>query len=77
MSRYGSRLYNYSVLKNEKTAFLVNYGRRRIAFLTPNPFKWCAFFRTIDGMLRYVAVRYGALEISDKYGLPTVLFLKD
>jgi hypothetical protein len=40
------------------------------------------FFRTIDGLLRYGTVRYarvrystlgyGALEISDKYGLPTV-----
>ena len=46
------------------------------------------FFRTIDGLfwygtvsyasiryrtLGYATVRYGSLEISDKYGLPTVL----
>jgi hypothetical protein len=29
--------------------------------------KCALFFRTIEGLLRYVAVRYGGLEISDKY----------
>jgi hypothetical protein len=38
------------------------------------------FFRTIDGMLRYGTVQYGALgygtlENSDKNGFPTVVFL--
>jgi len=31
------------------------------------------FFSTIDGTVRYDRGRYGALEISDEYGLPTVL----
>jgi hypothetical protein len=39
----------------------------KLRFLTLNPFKWCAIF----GNDR----RYGALETSDKNGLPTVLTL--
>jgi hypothetical protein len=30
------------------------------------------FFRTIDGLLRYSTVRYGALKNSDKFALPIV-----
>jgi hypothetical protein len=52
MLRYGLRSYNFSVLKKgEKTAFLVRYGTRQIAFLTINPFKWCAIFRKLSQKL--------------------------
>jgi hypothetical protein len=39
--RYGSRSYNFKVLKMAKNGFLVRYGSRQIAFLTLIPFGWC------------------------------------
>jgi hypothetical protein len=42
MLRYGSRSYNFSVLK--KSAFLVRCGSRQTAFLTLIPFKWGGIF---------------------------------
>jgi hypothetical protein len=68
MLRYCSRSFNFSVIK--KIAFSVRFIRRLIAFLTLNPLKWFAFFYNDR---RFVAVRYGALENSDKNGLPIAL----
>jgi len=41
---------------------------KKLAFLTLNPFKWCAIFKTIDSLLRYGTIRYGTVRYARNFG---------
>ena len=82
MLRYGSRLYNFTVLKKGiKRIFGTLWFTPNCGFNTKSVQMVRYFLRTIYGLFRYGTiwlgrydrVRYGTLKNSDKNVLPTVI----